>query len=132
MAAPMSDTIYMDKDKVAAAFAKGMPLYETDGYKVHASRRTEPGLAEIHLWETDVIYVLEGSATFVTGGKAVDPNKTAPGEIRGKEIQGGESRRLVKGDVVIVPKGVAHWFKQIHQSPFLYFVVKPIAMEGCP
>jgi glc operon protein GlcG len=130
MSAAVPAAIYMDKDNVAAAFAKGMPLHETDAYKVHASRRTEPGQAEIHLWETDVIYVLEGSATFVTGGEAVGPNTIAPGEIRGKEIKGGESRRLVKGDVVVVPKGVAHWFKEIHQSPFLYFVVKPISMGG--
>ncbi|MGE5841055.1 MAG: heme-binding protein, partial [Deltaproteobacteria bacterium] len=130
MPPPPSAAIYNDKDKVAAAFAKGMPLYETDGYKVHASRRTEPGLAEIHLWETDVVYVLEGSATLVTGGMAVEPKTSAPGEIRGKEIRGGESRRLVKGDVVIIPKGIPHWFKEIHQAPFLYFVVKPISMEG--
>jgi glc operon protein GlcG len=120
-------TTSFDSQTVSAAFAKGMPLLETDDYKVHASRRIEPGLAEIHTWETDVFYVLEGSATLVTGGEALAPKTIAPGEIRGSAIQGGESRRLVQGDVVIIPKGVPHWFKEIHQAPFLYFVVKPIA-----
>ena len=67
---PASAITYLDHDKVAAAFAKGMPLLEVEGYKVHASRRT-PGVVEVHLWETDVVYVLEGSSTLVTGGTIV-------------------------------------------------------------
>lgn len=120
---------YIDSKKVAEAFAKGMPLLETEEYKVHASRREKPGEAEIHSWETDVIYVLEGTATFVTGGTAVNPRTVSPGEIRGSEIAGGESHQLKKGDVFIVPRGVPHWFKEV-KAPFLYFVVKPIGKEG--
>lgn len=119
-------TTYIESEKVKAAFAKGAPLLEVEGYKVHASRRDGPGIAEIHTWETDVIYVLEGSATFVTGGTVVEPKTTEPGQIRGPSIRGGESRRIAKGDVIIVPNGVPHWFKEV-QGPFLYFVVKPIA-----
>jgi len=120
---------YIDSKKVSEAFAKGMPLLETEEYKVHASRREKPGEAEIHSWETDVIYVLEGTATFVTGGTAVNPRTVSPGEIRGSEIAGGESHQLKKGDVFIVPRGVPHWFKEV-KAPFLYFVVKPIRKEG--
>jgi len=120
---------YIESKKVAEAFAKGMPLLETEEYKVHASRREKPGEAEIHNWETDVIYVLDGSATFVTGGTAVNPRTVSPGETRGTEIAGGESHQLKKGDVFIVPRGVPHWFKEV-KPPFLYFVVKPINKEG--
>jgi uncharacterized protein GlcG (DUF336 family)/mannose-6-phosphate isomerase-like protein (cupin superfamily) len=116
----------IDAARVAAAFAKGVPLLEVDGYKVHASRREGPGLAEVHDWETDVVYVLEGSATVVTGGIVVDPKVTEPGQVRGPVIQGGESRRIAKGDVVVIPAGVPHWFKEV-QGPLTYFVVKPIA-----
>jgi glc operon protein GlcG len=126
---PASGITYFDRVSVAAAFAKGAPLIETPGYKVHASRRDAPGLAEVHLWETDVIYVLEGTATFVTGGTVVDGKTTAPGEIRGTAIRDGETRRLVKGDVVIVPERTPHWFKEV-SAPFLYFVVKPIVPDG--
>lgn len=128
-AAMTSPVVFFDAARVAAAFAKGMPLLEVEGYKVHASRRDAPGMAEIHHWETDVIYVLEGSATFVVGGTVVEGQTTEPGQIRGPAIQGGESRRLTRGDVVVVPQGVAHWFKEV-QGPLLYFVVKPIATVG--
>ena len=120
---------YIESAKVSAAFAKGAPLKETAEYKVHASRRTEPGLVEIHVHETDTIYVLEGGALFVTGGKAVNPILTAPGEIRGSDVIGGEARRLSKGDVVVVPEGVPHWFKEI-DGTFLYYVVKVISPGG--
>ncbi len=124
-----SHVTYLESARVAAAFAKGVPLLEVEGYKVHASRRDAPGVAEVHLWETDVIHVLEGSATFVTGGTVVDPKTTTPGEIRGPAIQGGESRRIAKGEVIVVPQGVPHWFKEV-QGPLLYFAVKPISMAG--
>ena len=114
---------YFDHDKVAAAFAKGMPLTEVTNYKVHASRRTEPGVAEVHTKDTDIIYMLEGSATLVTGGTVVDGKTTAPDEIRGKEISGGDTRNLAPGDVIIVPAGVPHWFKEV-KGPVLYYVVK--------
>lgn len=122
---------FIDSMMVAAAFAKGAVLvgdeehmmHASRNYMVHASRREAPGMAEVHAWDTDIIYVLEGTATFVTGGTAVETKATGPGEIRGKEIQGGESHRLVRGDVVIVPNGTPHWFQQV-EAPFLYYVVK--------
>ena len=128
-AAPATTTTYLDRDTVAAAFAKGQPLLEVPGYKVHASRRDAPGVAEVHLWETDVIYVLEGEATFVTGGTVVEPQATQPGQVRGTVIEGGTERRLAKGDVIVVPNNEPHWFKEV-TAPFLYFVVKPIAPKG--
>ena len=110
-------------DRVAAAFAKGIPLVETDDYKIHASRREAPGVAEIHTRDTDIAYVIQGSATLVTGGTAVDPKSIAPEELRGTAIIGGETRKLVPGDVVVIPNGVPHWFKEV-EAPFLYYVVK--------
>ena len=128
---PATNVTYIESNKVAAAFAKGMPLLETSKFKVHASRREAPGVAEIHTRDTDIIHVLDGSATLVTGGTAVEPTTTAPDEIRGKEIQGGESRRISKGDVVVVPNGVPHWFKQV-DAPLLYYVVKVTSRSGAP
>jgi uncharacterized protein GlcG (DUF336 family) len=117
---------YLDKEKVAAAFAKGMPLLEVPEYKIHASRRSAPGMVEVHEHETDVVYVLDGSATFITGGTLIDPHTVASGEIRAPDLKGGETRKLVKGDVVVVPPNTPHWFKEV-TDPFLYFVVKPIS-----
>lgn len=118
-----SGVTFVPAAKVTDAFAKGMPLVETDGYKVHASRREGPGLSEVHVRDTDIIYVLEGTATIVTGGEVVDGKTTAPDEIRGASIRGGASQRLAKGDLFIVPNGVPHLFKDV-QAPFLYYVVK--------
>jgi len=121
---------YLDRDAVTAAFARGAPLLETPEYKVHASRRTGPGLIEVHAYETDIVYVLEGEATFVTGGRLLDGKVTAPGEIRGSQLEGGNVQQLAPGDVVVVPRGTPHWFREIGTAPFLYFVVKPIAAPG--
>ena len=117
------DVFYLSSDKVQAAFARGMPLTEANGYKVHASRRDANGLAEVHEADTDIVYVLEGTATLVTGGEVVNAKVTTEGELRGQSITGGTVRRLVKGDVVIVPNGVPHLFRDI-TGPFLYYVVK--------
>jgi mannose-6-phosphate isomerase-like protein (cupin superfamily) len=117
---------HIPADRTAAAFAKGQPLVETGAYKVHASRRDAPGKAEIHDADTDVIYVLDGTATIVTGGRAVGAAETAPGERRGDAIDGGVAQRLVKGDVFIVPNGVPHQFTEVG-GPLLYYVVKVTA-----
>jgi mannose-6-phosphate isomerase-like protein (cupin superfamily) len=118
-----SSATFINSNKVAAAFAKGMPLLENGGYKIHASRRDSPGIAEIHTKDTDLIHVLEGSAIFVTGGTVAEPKTIGPDEIRGKEIKGGESRRIGRGDVIVVPNGVPHWFQEV-DAPLLYYVVK--------
>lgn len=115
---------YFEKDKVESAFAKGAVLFDnSDKYMVHASHRDQAGIAEVHEKDADIIYVLEGSATLVTGGTVVDPKPTAPDEIRGKEITGGNTRQIAKGDVIIVPAGTPHWFKEV-PGPINYYVVK--------
>src|SRR5436305_7785676 len=124
---PATAAIFIDSKKIAAAFMKGMPLLETAGYKVHASRRVEPGQAEIHTLDTDVIYVVDGSATLVTGGKAIDKKVIGPNEIRGSRIEGGEEHHITKGDAIIIPNGVAHQFTAV-AGELHYFVCKPTAL----
>jgi uncharacterized protein GlcG (DUF336 family)/mannose-6-phosphate isomerase-like protein (cupin superfamily) len=117
---------YWKSHEVAAAFAKGSVLFGgEDGrnYMVHASHRDGPGLAEVHTFDADIIHVLEGSATLVTGGTVENGKTTAPGEIRGSAIRNGEERRIATGDVLIVPAGTPHWFKDV-SGPLNYYVVK--------
>src|SRR5216683_2395103 len=118
---------YFTKKEVEAAFDKGAVLFDGEkgarNYMVHASRREAPGTVEVHTRDADIIYVLKGSATIVTGGTMVDGKPIAADEIRGREITGGDTRQLVPGDVMIIPNGVPHWFKGI-DGPFLYYVVK--------
>jgi glc operon protein GlcG len=115
---------FFDSTQVRAAFDKGAVLFnQGESYMVHASRREKPGMAEIHTKDADIVYVLDGAATLVTGGSAVDAKVTEPDELRGSSITGGEEHELKKGDVIIVPAGVPHWFKEV-SNPFLYYVVK--------
>jgi glc operon protein GlcG len=126
MADPPAEVTYFEKRKVDAAFAKDAILLDgSDGrnYMVHASRREKPGQAEIHTKDTDVIYVLDGTATFVTGGEAVDSKEIAANELRGSSIRNGQTRQIAKGDVIVVPNGIPHQFLEV-TNPFLYYVVK--------
>lgn len=114
---------YIPSADVAAAFAKGAVLLNQGRYQVHASRREAPGQAEVHMKDTDIIYMLEGTTTFVTGGTVVSGAETTADEVRGPAIMGGDTRTLGKGDVVVVPAGTPHWFKDV-AGPVLYYVVK--------
>ncbi|MDB6168339.1 MAG: hypothetical protein JWM88_1203 [Verrucomicrobia bacterium] len=120
---PPAEVVLLDHVKVGDAFAKGMPLLLDRRFKVQAGRRVVAGAVEIHANDTDIFYVTEGSATFVTGGTAVDPKPMAVGEIRAKEITGGVVHHLTKGDVIVIPSGIPHQFTEV-AGTFLYFVVK--------
>lgn len=120
---PPTDVVIIGHQQVDDAFAKGQPLQMNSSYKVQAGRRDGPGLVEIHTHDTDIFYITEGSATLITGGTAVDPKATAPGELRADKSTGGVTRHIAKGDVVIIPAGVPHWMPEV-SKPFVYFVVK--------
>ena len=121
--AASSTVTYFPAAQVSAAFNKGAVLVNNGTYQVHASRREDPGQVEVHVKDTDIIYMLEGTTTFVTGGTMVGGKTTAPDEVRGSTVNGGETRTMTKGDVIIVPKGTPHWFKAV-SGPVLYYVVK--------
>lgn len=115
--------LHLDHEKVSAVFATGGTLLATNNFKVLALRRDKPGEVEVHETDTDIFYVLEGSAQFVTGGQVLDSKDMGHGETRGRAINGGEEQTLTKGDVLMIPNGVPHWFKEV-RGEFLYFVVK--------
>jgi glc operon protein GlcG len=120
---------YIESPNVAAAFQKGVPLLEQANYKIHASRREGNGQAEIHTRDTDIVHVLSGTATLITGGSAVNAKGIAPDELRGDSIRDGETRQLVTGDVVVIPNGIPHQFLGV-TAPFTYYVVKVRSDEG--
>ena len=111
--------------------SEGSPVDEpqTLAKLAHASRREGPGMAEIHTRDTDIVHVLGGTATLVTGGMATNTKTIAPEEIRGDTISNGESRHLAPGDVVVIPNGVPHQFRDV-TDPLTYYVVKVRSSEG--
>lgn len=117
--------LFFDAKEVSTSFSSGAVLLDSSDrhYMVHTSRRDKPGLAEIHALDTDIIYVLQGNATLVTGGTAVDARQTEPNEMRGSRIEGGITRQLSKGEVIIVPNNTPHWFKDVN-GEFLYYTIK--------
>jgi quercetin dioxygenase-like cupin family protein len=114
----MDDTIYA-------------PDYGSHNFKVKTSKRTKTIAAEVHTQWTDVIYVVKGSATLVTGGQLKDditprtfPDGTPFNESKmARSIVGGHPRRVSQGDVIVIPNNVPHWFKDI-DGPFWFFNVK--------
>jgi quercetin dioxygenase-like cupin family protein len=124
--ADASGVMYFPKDQVSQSFAKGATLYNGNperNYRVHIFHRDKPGEVEVHTKDTDIFYMLEGSATFVTGGTMVGGKETAPSEFRGASMDGGVVRVITQGDVIIIPANVPHWFKEI-QQPITYLGVK--------
>jgi glc operon protein GlcG len=110
-------------DAVRAKFETGGLLLDTKGYKIDAGRRDAPGEVEYHEHVTDVMHVVQGSATVVTGGEMVDVCEIGGGELRARAVDGGTPHRLSEGDVLAIPSGVPHQFVEA-SNPFLYFVVK--------
>ena len=114
---------FFPADDVEETFREGGLLLESDGYKIDAGRREAPGEVEYHERTVDVMRVVEGSATVLTGGSMVDARKVAPGELRAASVEGASEHSLSVGDVLAVPAGVPHQFTEV-SDPFLYFVVK--------
>jgi mannose-6-phosphate isomerase-like protein (cupin superfamily) len=88
--------------------------------------QTPPGVAAVHFKVSEIYHVMDGAGTLVTGGKMVNAKprpadaisvrlEDGPG-ASGTGIEGGVSRKVKAGDVVIIPAGVPHWFSEIEGS----------------
>jgi mannose-6-phosphate isomerase-like protein (cupin superfamily) len=120
-----SNVTYVGHDRVTALMANGGALASGPDFAASIARRAGPGQVEVHDKETDTFYVLDGEATFVTGGVMNGGKVSRPGQQLGTDITGGETHHLSKGDVIIIPAGVPHWFKEVPQ-PFTYYMVKVV------
>jgi quercetin dioxygenase-like cupin family protein len=114
-AAPVEDAsgvVYFNQQQMNESFAKSGAIYKftpEHNYQVSTVTRSGPGQAEIHITDTDIIYMLSGKATMVTGGTVEEAQKQSPTEIRGAKITGGTTREVSKGELIIIPKGTPHW-----------------------
>jgi glc operon protein GlcG len=117
---------YFPASDVDEKFRNGGLLLDEAGYKIDAGRREGPGEVEFHQHVVDVMHVVSGRATVITGGSMVDAREVAPGELRAATVEGGKPHELSEGDVLAIPNGVPHQFTAV-SDPFLYFVVKVAA-----
>ena len=113
---------YIPHDKVTATMAKGGAIIEDKGLRVLAQRRGT-GEAEVHATTNHVFIIVEGEATFITGGTLVGAKQTAPDQTRASSIQGGQVHHLTKGDVITIPAKTPHWFKEIPSQTIAYYAV---------
>ena len=68
--------------------------------------------------------MLEGAGTLVTGGTLVDERRDgASTTVRGSRIDGGVSRRITKGDVVIIPGRTPHWWSAL-DGDIRYLIIR--------
>jgi len=133
--APAPLITYFSHEKVDASFAQALA---TTGSKdlftrkdrqgrtwaAHTNSRGKADEGKLHSHEdwTAVVVIMSGAATFITPGTA------SPGAARGTPeggqlIGAGESHRVSKGDVVIIPPDAPHLYKNI-EEPFRYLVVE--------
>ena len=117
------EAVFLSDAEVSDRFSTGGLLLHERGYKIDAGRREAPGEVECHERVADVMRVVQGNATVLTGGTMVDEREVAAGEVRAREIKGATTHKLSEGDVLAVPCGVPHQFTEVSEE-FLYFVVK--------
>ena len=120
---------YFSHEKVDAAFAKGRLFGRKDRqgttYSVLAATRgkSDEGVIHSHTVWTAVVVIMSGAATFGTPGTAQAAKAAATDEYGGQLIGGGESHRVSKGDVVIIPPDAPHVYRNI-EEPFSYLVIQ--------
>jgi mannose-6-phosphate isomerase-like protein (cupin superfamily) len=137
---PTLPATYVTHDDIQS-FLKALPQGEVSdktirsvdvgGYRVSVWGVLRPkGLAQdANLHQTkvsEIYYMLEGTGTLVTGGTMPDAKPMAPGStnLQSKRIQGGETRRVTAGDVVIIPGHVPHqWSSQ--EGTLKYLIFRP-------
>jgi mannose-6-phosphate isomerase-like protein (cupin superfamily) len=107
--------------KKAIAAANGnqssSPIANTDQYRINIVHREKAAGALAHEGNTELHYIIEGTGIVVTGGTIV--RGTA-------KIEGGETHAVKKGDVILVPSGSAHWYKEV-TTPITYLEVRFVA-----
>jgi len=112
-------------DQVSAMLTKTTYYQRDPDLIVLGSHRDGPGQVEVHDKETDVMYIVDGSANMILGGTMIGGKRSAPDQWLGDKIEGGESHAVSKGDVLVIRAGVPHWFNEVPKS-ISYFVVKTV------
>jgi len=113
---------YVPNSKVTEVMTKGGEIVNDKGLIILANRRGAAE-AEVHDKTNHIFIIVEGEATFVTGGTLVGARTTAPGQIRATSIDGGQSHQLRKGDVITIPAKTPHWWKDVPTKTIAYYAI---------
>ena len=113
---------YVPNSKVTEVMTKGGEIVNDKGLIILANRRGA-GEVEVHDKTNHIFIIVEGEATFVTGGTLVGAKNTAPGQIRAASLNGGQTHQLRKGDVITVPAKTPHWWKEVSTKTIAYYAI---------
>ena len=98
-------------------------------YNASLEYRAAVGPAAIHEKEAEFFYVIDGSATMITGGKLVEEKRNGD-NLTGTGIEGATPRGVAKGDFIVVPENTAHWFSAINGTLVLMSLHVPRPVPG--
>lgn len=104
--------------------SSGSVLGDYGSHSIRLSVRGSTGGAEVHARFDDVMLVMGGKATLVTGGTVINPQTGVDGETKGTGIRDGVSRPIAQGDIVHVPAGIPHQLIIPKGTVFSALVVK--------
>jgi mannose-6-phosphate isomerase-like protein (cupin superfamily) len=113
---------YVPNSKVTEVMTKGGEIVNDKGLIILANRRGA-GEVEVHDKTNHIFIIVEGEATFVTGGTLIGAKNTAPGQIRAASMQGGQTHQLRKGDVITIPAKTPHWWKDVQTKTIAYYAI---------
>jgi mannose-6-phosphate isomerase-like protein (cupin superfamily) len=133
--APQPDKLFTSAADIQAMIAKakaerkdqamiGSNIVRSTTHSAGLEYRAAVGPASTHMKEAEMFYVIEGSGTLVTGGKLAN-EKVNGDNSSGTAIEGGDSRKVAKGDFIMVPEGTPHWFSAIDGTLVLMSVHLP-------
>ena len=103
----------------------GKPILQLAPYRANMEYRASVGPASVHEKEAEMFYVIDGTATMVTGGKLVNEKRTNAENLSGTGVEGGASRAVAKGDFIVVPENTPHWFSKIDGTLVLMSIHLP-------
>jgi len=104
------------------------PIVELAPYRANLEYRVAgiAAAATVHERDAEMFYVVDGAGTIVTGGTLRDGKRTNAENLAGTAIENGMTRRITKGDWVMVPQNTPHWFSQIEGTLVLMSIHLPI------
>ena len=110
--------------KINAQKVATQQLAKFGNHLVMVAHREGNGEAEFHETQADVFVAQSGEATLIVGGTMVGAKTTAPHEMRGPSINGGEKHKLGPGDIVNIPAKVPHQVLVDSGNQFTYAIIK--------
>lgn len=135
-----SPAVYISKEDYEAVLAEQIakkvvdqPIKAADVHggqgsvaMLHRTRAETSSL--IHDTVTETYYIVSGSGTIVTGGtlvgaKPIDLTRLNVGMGQSGQRQGGESRKVKPGDIIMIPAGTPHGFSEL-DGPISYLVYR--------